>query len=217
MSREDVKLNIGCGPSGLDGWLNFDWGVLPLLSKLPVLRRLVIAMGLLPADYNIRWPNIKLVDIRRRFPLENESVKFIYCSHVLEHFERWEALAILCECRRCLRQDGVMRVVVPDIRKLLSNYQSWVTAGQTRAGRDLCRLWWGFDKDIAPGSVFGRLARRFVRDHAWNYDCEELDLLVKGAGFSKMTVCDCHQGALPDLDRLDIDGHKSHSIYVELS
>ncbi|MCX6909722.1 MAG: methyltransferase domain-containing protein [Verrucomicrobia bacterium] len=212
-----MKLNIGCGPSGLDGWLNFDWGVLPLLSKLPALRRAIIAMGLLPASYDARWPKLKLVDVRRGLPLENESVRFIYCSHVLEHFERWEALAILKECRRCLRKDGVMRIVVPDVQKLFSDYQSRLAAGQARAGRDLCRLWWGFDKDIAPASAFGRLARRFVRDHLWNYDRSELELLVKEAGFSTMTVCEFRKGAVPDLDPLDLEGHKQHSIYAEIS
>ena len=216
MEQNEIRLNIGCGPNGLDNWLNFDWGVLPLLSKFPRFRRAIINVGLLPEGYDLRWAKLKLVDIRKRFPLEDESIRFIYCSHVLEHFERWEALHILRECRRCLHKDGTFRLVIPDIRKLISWYEAKVSAREPRAARDLCRLWWGFDKDVQPQSAFGRFARRFVRDHQWNYDQEELELLVKEAGFPSMTICDFRQGAVPDLDKLDLADHKPHSIYVEL-
>jgi SAM-dependent methyltransferase len=215
MKSPDILLNIGCGPNGLNHWLNFDWGILPLLSKLPRARRLLIRLGALPQGYDLAWASLKLVDIRKQFPLADGSVKFIYCSHVIEHFERWEALHILREGRRCLRDDGALRLVVPDIPKMIACYQQAAAQPGARPARDLCRLWWGFDKDIEPGSFFGRLSRRFIRDHQWNYDRQELELVVKEAGFRTMTVCEFRQGAVPDLDKLDIEGHKSHSIYAE--
>ena len=219
MESSEIMLNIGCGPNGLNHWLNYDWGVLPLLSKFPGVRRCLIQLGALPKGYDLPWARLKLVDIRKQFPLADGAVKFIYCSHVIEHFERWEALHILRECRRCLRNDGVLRLVVPDIPKLIACYQQAVAAAQpgARPARDLCRLWWGFDKDIAPGSFLGRLSRRFIRDHQWNYDRQELELLVKEAGFRAMTVCEFAKGAVPDLDKLDLEGHKAHSIYVEVT
>ena len=218
MKSEGILLNIGCGPNGLDHWLNYDWGVLPLLSKFPGVRRSLVRLGVLPQGYDVAWSGLKLVDIRKKFPLPDGVVKFIYCSHVIEHFERWEALRILRECRRCLKDDGVLRLVVPDILKLMACYQQAVAAAQPegRAARDICRLWWGFDKDIAPGSFVGRFSRRFIRDHQWNYDRQELELLVKEAGFRAMTVCDFKKGVVPDLDKLDLEGHKAHSIYAEV-
>jgi SAM-dependent methyltransferase len=222
MNDTDIKLNLGCGPNSASGWLNFDWGVLPLLSKLPWLRKTAIALRVLPARYEAPWPAIRLVDIRKRFPLPDGSVKFIYCSHVLEHFERWEAVRILNECRRCLKPGGIMRIVVPDIARMFANYQEALqpppdAAGEKRPARDLCRTWWGFSTDEEPGGFFGRLSRKFMRNHRWHYDRRELEWLVKDAGFDQMTLCDFREGAVPDLQMLDYADHKPHSIYVEIT
>ncbi len=78
-------------------------------------------------------------------------------------------------------------------------------------------MWWGSDKEVAPGSLLDRLSRRFIRDHQWHYDKSELELLVQEAGFQKLTVCDFRQGTVPDLDPLDHEGHKPHSIYAEVT
>lgn len=222
MNNTEIKLNLGCGPNSAAGWLNFDWGVLPMLSKQPWLRKAAIALRLLPARYEAPWPDITLVDIRRRFPLRDGSVTFIYCSHVLEHFERWEAVRILKECRRCLKDGGIMRIVVPDIARMFANYQEALrqpagVTGEKRPARDLCRTWWGFSTDEDPGGFLGKLSRKFMRNHQWHYDRQELELLVKEAGFDKMIVRDFREGSVPDLQTLDYADHKPHSIYVEIT
>lgn len=206
-----LKLNIGCGPSGLKGWLNYDWGILPLLSKLTYLRKILIFLGVLPKAYETSWPPIKLVDIRRKFPLKDNTVKYIYCSHVLEHFDRWEALKILKECWRVLQKGGVIRIVVPDIEKMFQLYRQV----KNRPGRDLCRLWWGYDKDIEPRNLIQRLSGKFIRDHRWNYDKKELSMVLKEAGFIDIKSLDFRKGMLPDLEKLDLKSHKDHSLYIE--
>lgn len=205
-----LKLNIGCGPSGLKGWLNYDWGVLPLLSKLNTIRRFLIFLKIIPQEYDVAWPPIKLVDIRSKFPLKDGSVQYIYCSHVLEHFDRWEALKILKECRRVLEKDGgVIRLIVPDIEKMYQSYHQ----SAFRPGRELCRLWWGFKKDEMPKNFVQKLVRKFIRDHQWNYNRNELSILLKDAGFSKIELRSPEKGAVPDIDSLDI--HKEGSLFME--
>src|SRR3990167_10543436 len=86
-----VKLNLGSGPTGINGWINYDSGVLPMLSKVPAIRHLICSFGLLPKNYDVVWPEIQLVDIRNKFPLEDSSVDYIFCSQVLEHFDKYEA------------------------------------------------------------------------------------------------------------------------------
>ena len=85
--RDPILINLGSGPNGIDGWVNYDWGVLPLLGKFPLLRNLMIKIKLLPSNYAISWPKIRLHDLRKRLPMNDNSVDFIYCSHVMEHFE----------------------------------------------------------------------------------------------------------------------------------
>ncbi len=210
MSSSDILLNIGCGPNGLDPWLNFDWGVRPLLSKFPGIRRWLIRLGVLPPGYDLPWAPLKLAD---------GTAKYIYCSHVIEHFERWEARHILQEGRRCLQEGGVLRLVVPDILKLIALCQQAVAAAQPGAkpARDLCRLWWGFDKDIKRGGDPGWFSRRFIRDHQWNSDRQELESRLQKAGFRSMTVCEFRKGTVPNLDPLDYEDHKPHNLYAEVT
>lgn len=222
MENRIIKLNIGCGPSGIDDWLNYDWGILPLLSKLRLIRKILVIIRLIPQKYNIKWPHLRLVDIRRHFPLKAEAVSFIYCSHVLEHFNYEEAVLILKECLRVLKNDGVLRIIVPDIQKMYELYQKNILSkslnkDNSRPGRDYCRLWWGFNKDENQRSIIQFLSKRFIRDHQWHYDRDELKLILKVSGFEKIKFVNFREGNFPDLDPLDLESHKNHSLYAEVT
>ena len=216
-SKENLKLNIGCGPNGLENWLNYDWGILPFLSKFSLLRSILIKFRILNKDYEIKWPPIKLVNIRGKFPLKDNSTKYIYCSHVLEHFERWEAIEILKECRRVLVKGGSIRIIVPNIEKMVDTYkeEKMNKDQKDRPGRNICRTWWGYDKDIEPKGFIQKFARKFIRDHHWNYDKYELELILREAGFNENTECGFRRGIVPDIDKLDIESYKEHSLYLE--
>lgn len=210
--RSPIKLNLGSGPSGLDGWVNFDSGVLPLLSKMPWLRRVFVNLGVLPAGYDTPWPKVRLVDIRKRLPLENESVKSIYCSHVLEHLERWQALHVLRECHRVLIPGGVVRIVVPDLAIVCKRY---LAGEDERPAHNACRILWGHPKDIEPAGIVSRVSRFFIRPHEWCYDHDEMERSLREAGFIEVHRCGFREGRVEDLDRLDLDGHKFLSLYAE--
>lgn len=217
-----IKLNIGSGFSGLESWLNFDWGILPLLSKFPRIRGIIIKLGIITKNYDVAWPKIRLVDIRNEFPLGNSCLQYIYCSHVLEHFNRWEALRILKECRRVLVKGGTMRMVVPDIDKLYKIYKDCVSnrssnPADSRCARDLCRVLWGYDKDIEPSNFIQRFSIRFIREHQWHYDKYELELLLKESGFYEINHCGFREGVVPDIDRLDLQEYKFNSLFVEIT
>ncbi len=192
---------MGCGPSGIDGWLNFDWGVLPILSKLSFLRRVLIKFGLLANNYDLTWPKIKLVDINRKLPLKNNSVKYIYCSHVLEHFEKYETQNILKECFRVLKNGGVMRIVLPDLKMIIKKYNN---------ADEFNKIFFGYDKD--KKNIFNF----FIRGHQWMYDKKSIEILLKQI-FKKVEIKSFGVGSVPDLDRLDLKGHKDHSLYVEVT
>jgi predicted SAM-dependent methyltransferase len=210
------KLNVGCGPNAIENWINFDWGILPMLSKFTLFRTMLINLKILPKNYDIKWAPIKLVDIRRKFPLKNSSIKYIYCSHVIEHFERWEALRILKECYRVISEDGCIRMIVPDIEKMSNIYSNSINQDlNNRPAREFCRIWWGYDKDIKPKGLIQKIARRFIRDHYWNYDKYELNLLLKDAGFHNIKTVAFQEGSVPDIEKLDVESYRDHSLYME--
>ena len=54
---------------------------------------------------------------------EDDSVEVIYCSHVLEYFDRGEACNVISEWRRVLKVGGVLRIAVPNFSALVAVYE----------------------------------------------------------------------------------------------
>jgi predicted SAM-dependent methyltransferase len=92
-----VKLNLGSFITMFNyGWQNLD--------ILPNLGGFAQANG-----YTYRqW------DAKAGIPYPTGSVDAIYSSHMLEHLTYAEGQSLLKECRRVIRPDGAMRLIVPD-------------------------------------------------------------------------------------------------------
>lgn len=201
-----TKINLGSGPATARGWINYDWGLLPLLGKYR-LSSIFIKLKLLPKDYDWKWPEIQLVDIRKRLPDEDNSVDFIYCSHVLEHFEKEEAIKILKECQRILKKSGQIRIVLPNLDRIIENYTD---------SESFNREYLGFDKDLYVGFI-GRIKRLFIRGHEWMYNINSAKELLVEAGFYNIKVCNFRKGRTPNIDKLDLEQHRQISLYLEAS
>ncbi len=95
--NEKVKLHLGCGGIRWKDYINID---LYPQSESPDSSR----SGCV-ADF--------FADIRK-LDLPNESVDYIFSSHVLEHFTRWEALEMLQNWYNLLKNGGELVVEMPD-------------------------------------------------------------------------------------------------------
>jgi predicted SAM-dependent methyltransferase len=203
---KDVKINLGSGPDGIEGWINYDWGWLPLLGKLTSLRKFLIWTGILSKNYERIWPGVELQDLRKGIPLQNESVDWVYSSNFLEHLEKYETARLLSECFRVLKKGGRVRLVVPDINKVIGNYQQ-------NGDADLfCREFYGFDKDKLTG-----LSRKAIRGHQWMYDFKSLTSLLKECGFKNILKSKYRESGLKDVVKLDLAVHQELGLYVEAS
>jgi predicted SAM-dependent methyltransferase len=198
------KINLGSGPASFRGWANYDWGLLPVLGKYR-FTSIFIKLGLLSKDYDWKWPKIELVDIRKKLPDGDSSVDFIYCSNVLEHFEKYEALNILKECKRVLKSKGIMRIVLPDLNKIIK-YRS--------EANTFNREFFGFDKDLYVG-IMGRIKMFFIRGHKWMYDKDSARNLLKEAGFKNIYIRGFRKGLCPNLEKLDLKMHQDLGLYIE--
>jgi prepilin-type processing-associated H-X9-DG protein len=66
-------------------------------------------------DINLaRHPDMWL-DVRHGMPFAAGTVDAIYTRHVLEHFYHDELTRVLAECRRVLRPQGGIRILVPSL------------------------------------------------------------------------------------------------------
>lgn len=92
-----MKLHLGCGQVYLDGYVNIDFP----LSKHSVQTKTV-------AD--------EFHDITK-LSYKKNSINEIRLHHVFEHFSRPQALGLLVAWRSWLKDDGVVRIEVPDFDK----------------------------------------------------------------------------------------------------
>lgn len=89
-------INIGCGTTLHPEWINLD--VAPAL------------------------PDVVKVNIIEGLPFSSEFADVCYSSHVLEHLDKRTAHSLIVECFRVLKPGGTVRLVVPDLGAIASEY-----------------------------------------------------------------------------------------------
>lgn len=191
-----VKINIGCGLSGIPGWHNLDNSPTISLSRIPVVR------GLLKTP---AWPrDVRRYDVRRGLRFADCSVQYIYSSHTFEHFTYAESLAIAKDCYRVLVPQGIMRVVVPDLERIIQDYMADATpkAAQTMISR--LSLNHSVHDMIHPGS-----------NHAQMFDGKALVDLLRQAGFQRTEISRFGASGIPEIAQLDLEVRRKESLYVE--
>ncbi|WP_099240155.1 class I SAM-dependent methyltransferase [Synechococcus sp. BDU 130192] len=92
-----INLHLGCGAINHPEFINID------------------ALNLPHIHFVRKIDNLK--------PFKNESVKLIYASHCLEHFPIDKVPIVLKEWHRVLKEDGILRLSVPDFDLILNIYR----------------------------------------------------------------------------------------------
>ena len=227
------KVNLGCGPIGKENWINVDWGILAILHKFTIIEKILIKLNLFPKGYNIPWPkNLKLHNCRKKLPFPNDSIDCIYTSHFLEHFKKFEAEKVINDCFRVLKNEGIIRIVVPDleilVKKYLENDIDYFKKVKGLINFDkkdkengcvdfsladvLMENFYPSFYEKKPSGV-SKLMSIFVRPHQWMYDYQSLKYLLEKAGFRKIQKKSFKEGKVSDLGHLDV--FPEMSLYIE--
>ena len=104
-----------------EGWVNVDYSAGARIMKIFPLRLLNRRLHF----FNVDWSDeITIHDLRKPFPWPDNSVDVVYSSHTLEHLSRDAGRLFLEECMRVLKKDGIIRIIVPDLKALVSEYMS---------------------------------------------------------------------------------------------
>lgn len=158
-----LKVNIGCGPFLEDGWIGLDY----------------------------RSPNAIRCDIKHHLPFEDGSCRFLFSEHVFEHLDLRELGKVLAECKRVLEPNGVLRIVMPDLDKYVTDYVE---------NRDAKAL----------NEVFHAITHRFIHSFS-TIKAELLDV-----GFRDVQRSEFRRSAHPDLNiDCDLPNRIAESLYLE--
>ena len=142
-------------------------------------------------------------------PCPAGSATAVYSSHMIEHLDRGEARAFLTEVRRVLRPGGVVRIVAPDLSRLVIDYLATGDADGFVSGMHM-----GLDRPAGLGG-WVRWAVVGPRHHLWMYDGESLTRLLRETGFADATAVPPGSTSIADPGLLDLRERAAESVYVE--
>lgn len=151
-----VKLNIGSFNQMFHyGWENID-----------------IVPDLAPFAHNWGY-RYRQHDVRQGLPFcPTGSVDLIYSSHFLEHLTYDDAVKFLRECRRAMKSDGCIRLIVPDASSIWDEVDIM----------DLSEISGSLDRN--KPTMMNRYDLIMGGDHKAMYDEDTLAYVLKQAGFT---------------------------------
>lgn len=97
-ASDEARLHLGCGHHLLPGWLNTD----------------LIAFT----------EDVVPLDASQPLPFPDDTFRYVFAEHLLVLLTYEEMLECLRECRRTLRDDGVLRIAFPSIERLARLYDT---------------------------------------------------------------------------------------------
>ena len=158
------RLHLACGDNPLDGWANID-----LDSKGAV----------------IGW------NLTDGLPVRSETIELIFSEHFIEHVTLRQAAALLAECHRILRPDGILRLTTPSLEKVVDEYLS----GRTQ---EWCDVGWS---PATPCQMVNGAFRLW--GHQFVYDADELHRILHRTGYRSVSQVEWHESTTPALRGLE--------------
>lgn len=195
-----VIVNFGCNWDARPGHINLDGSPTVLLAKyLPFPPRF---FGRSRSKFVETARALKIgYATAKNLSLPLGSVDGFYASHVLEHLSRSECVGFLSKVRDWLKPEGVLRVVLPDLRLLAEQY----LRGDYDANRFIERI------DLAG-------ARRnpfSLSKHLWMYDADSFRAILERLGYDSIAASEFAQSSMKELAQLDVPERRDESFYME--
>jgi len=213
---ESGKLNLGCGPNAPAGWLNVDGSWNAWFSNHTYLRKTLKAFGVIGKNGSAAQWNVRPLvhDLTRPLPFKENSVSVIYGAHVLEHLYLVDAQRLLGECLRVLWPGGVIRLVVPDLRSIVTTYLrnkngDSPSPSEKVIAADKLNEKLGFRSPAPPSGNFLFKFYSLWKDfhhHKWMYDADSLIRCMQEVGFAGVSERGYLQSEIPGIEEVEEAG-----------
>jgi len=155
---------------------------------------------------------------------EDGTIDYIYTSNMLEHFDEINGLQFLKEGFRVLKKGGILRIIIPDIDKLIQVYLNWDTANETDSIYGTIQFYkndWNIKDSVNFFNQFTVQEVLAPYGHRFYYNVENLRNKCKNIGFTKIKSFD--QGNVTEhivFENMDLHYgyHKDKAcMYVEIT
>ncbi|MBI5305987.1 methyltransferase domain-containing protein [Candidatus Wolfebacteria bacterium] len=202
------KLHIGCGLNFQEDWINLDGSWNAWFAKYSYLRKLLRIFRLAP-NLDVEWsPDIIIHKVLRPLPFPNNSMRVVYTSHLLEHLYLDEARALLRECWRVLKFGGVLRIMVPDLENMASQYVNDIKNKNENVAllADLFIKSLGFRDTHSPrGGIIYRIysSLKDFHTHKWMYDKNSLAYYMEQAGFQDVKKMQRYKSRIENIEKIE--------------
>ncbi len=217
-SKDNLKLNLGCGQTRPEGWLNLD-------SSLNSLAQAVPLVGFCIRRFSTKtsYAGVKAIyaDLNKRWNYADGSASVVYASHVLEHLSKERAIHFIREAYRVLAVGGIIRIVVPDYYQIAKSYVKHYDSNTSTNIEESLTLLNLHQSATYPsqGSWLKRaidMIQDYPHQHKYMYDCRSLQKLLLDNGFD-----DCQHQVygksvyLNEIKEVEYTAEGVPSIYVE--
>ena len=189
------KINIGGGEWRKNGWENLD----------------------IIFDYKLEDELLK--------PFFDNSIDYIYTSHCIEHLNFDTSSILLNDVYKKLKKGGVLRIVVPDVDKLLKIYDKYKDNSNYKFYNDKTRGHYTLKDSILELFGFNLENNRFLDKsmHLSFYSLSSLQLLLISSGFKKFKTFSFGESEVDEFkittehsdDGFDNADTKDISLYLE--
>lgn len=198
MTAGPKKLHLGCFDRILNGWINADITPHIFLARIPGLAFLLFKIGVLSKQRYEQhkqgiFRTIRYLNVTKTFPYSDATFDFVFSAHLLEHLYPHQTIFCLNETFRVLIRGGVVRIGVPDLDKIVKNYDPQHSEKFLEA-------------------VFEAKQKYDKNKHHWHYNEISLTKLLKEAGFSKIYRCKFQEGNCADVTLID---NRPESLFME--
>ena len=173
------RLQIGAGPTLLEGWLSTD--IAP------------------------RSEAVVFLDATRPFPFESGVFDYIYSEHMIEHISWDDGLSMLRECKRVLKPGGTVRIATPDLEVLLGLYTGkYASPAGDKYIRWITDTFLEQVRVYEPSFVINNAFRNW--GHQFLYDGRLMEMAMREAGLTNITRLRPGESKHPDLQGIESHG-----------
>jgi hypothetical protein len=146
-------------------------------------------------------PDADYLDFARPLPFSDNVLTAVFCEHTIEHVTKPEAFRMVVEVCRVLRPGGLFRVVTPSLEKFCR------MALEPSSPAAVKYLAWFKGAMNSPDATITDAVNLIFYGHGHRYifSGDELNALLRAAGFTDLRQMDPNQYGHPIFN--GVDGH----------